>query len=135
MKKFLLSIVFVCFASTIFCQTKKHIEYTKNYYLKKANNKRTVARSLLGGGIVCFVGAGIISINRNGIFGKTSFWDYLSAAGLIAIPASIFFFSRAGHYKKLALRTTFIIKKAPSIMDNISIYTKAPQIGVGIIFK
>lgn len=54
MKKFLLSIVFVCFAASIFCQTEKQIEYTKNYYLKKANKKRTVARSLPGGGLVCF---------------------------------------------------------------------------------
>jgi hypothetical protein len=135
MKKFLLSIVFVCFASTIFCQTEKHIEYTKNYYLKKANNKRTVAWSLLGGGLACFAGGGIIALNRNGVYGKTSFWDYLSAAGLIAIPTSIFFFARASHYKSLARRTVFIINKVPIIMANNLTYTKYPQIGVRIIFE
>jgi hypothetical protein len=134
MRKLLLSIVCLCFASTIFCQAEKHGEYTKNHYLTKANNKRTVAWSLLGGGIVCFLGGGIISLNKNGVFGKTGFWDYLSAAGLIAIPSSLFFFARASHYKTLALRTALIIKKVPIITANSSVY-EYPQMGVRIIFK
>ena len=102
MKKFLLAGMLLLFVLNTFSQTGINKEYSKDYYLQKSKNKKTVAWILLGGGTALLVGGAKISFDKYGVFGKTNFWDYASLTGLVADIVSIPFFSSAHTYKKMA---------------------------------
>ncbi|MEO7835840.1 MAG: hypothetical protein ABIR50_11000 [Ginsengibacter sp.] len=132
MKKFLLSLLFLFFALTIFCQAENNSGSSKEYYFKKAKNKRTVAWILLGGGTACFLGGGKISIDTYGLYRKTNFWDYVSIAGLVADITSIGFFASANHNKKRAVNIAITNQKLLRIQHDVIGFQTQPSMTIRI---
>ncbi len=111
MKKIILSLLLSLFVTISFGQAMPTQKDSRDHFLKRAKNQRTIAWVLLGGGTALLFGGAITSVNVYGFSDRLHFWDYVLITGLAADITSIPFFLSAHHNKKRAAEVAFTNQK------------------------
>ncbi|MCW3110612.1 MAG: hypothetical protein JWQ09_5118 [Segetibacter sp.] len=104
MKKIVFSLTLLLFVVKSFSQEPTSPALSKDYYLKKSKNQKTVAWILLAGGTVMAVG-GAISFSHNYDYGSNSATDisgFLLLGGIVSDIVSIPFFTSSSKNKRKA---------------------------------
>ena len=135
MKKIIFSAIFLSIIIPSFSQVITDKQFSKNYYLQKSKNQKTVAWILLAGGTAMAVG-GAISFSHNYDYGSNSATDisgFLLLGGIVSDIVSIPFFISSSNNKKkagaiaisnrqiyLPMKEGFAIKAQPTVTVSIS---------------
>jgi hypothetical protein len=107
MKMIVFSLTLLFFVVQSFCQTTTNTALTKDYFLQKSKNQKTVAWVLLGGGLGVAATGGIVQLihekQRNGGFDLnfTGTWIAIGG-GVVALSSIPFFISSSKNKKKAA---------------------------------
>ena len=106
MKKIVFSLTLLIFVLNSFCQTSKNKALTKDYYLQKSKNQKTVAWVLLGGGLGIAAAGGIVQLihenQRNGGFNLDFTGAFIAIGGGVIALSSIPFFISSSKNKNIA---------------------------------
>lgn len=106
MKKIVFSLTLLIFVLNLFSQTTKNPALTKDYYLQKSKNQKTVAWVLLGGGLGIAAAGGIVQLfhenQRNGGFNLDFTGAFIAIGGGVVALSSIPFFISSSKNKKIA---------------------------------
>jgi hypothetical protein len=116
MKKILVLLTILSLATISFSQSTVDPELTKDYYLAKSKNQKTIAWALLGGGTAIAI-TGMILGNQEdkpGDLGYGSSFDsgmWLFGGGIVADLVSIPFFISSSNNARRAASVSLYIKK------------------------
>ena len=135
-KKIVLATTLSFLILTAFTQTTPNSKFSKDYYLQKSKNKKTVAWILLGGGTAMAV-AGAIAFSDNWDKGSNTATDisgFILLGGFVADIVSIPFFISAHKNKKRAVSIVFTNQKIflPAKNNNGLIARPSVVIRVGL---
>jgi len=138
MKKFTFLILLFIFVLNSFSQTISNPTFTKDYYMQKSKNQKTVAWVLLGSGLGIAATGGIVQLihenKRAGGFDLDFTGAFIAIAGGVVILPSIPFFISSAKNGKKAVTITLSNQQTPGLQQGTIVLTSQPTLSLKINF-
>lgn len=134
MKKIILFTLLLTVSAASFSQqTNPSATLTKQDYLKKSNNQKFVAWTLLGGGVIALA---LAAIDLDVCFGpgctKSSFPATAVGIGAVCIVGSIPFFIASAKNKRRAMSMSFKNETIPQLQNGSFVNRSVPSLTLKI---